>query len=99
MQGFVRACPFARTGWLLAQQSSTQFRVPYSGLRVTPYHCFIREFLYNFTIPFRIILVRIVLKEKFFLIFPAQIILIMRILLFEPENQLDMIKTNKTNYL
>ena len=66
MQGFVRACPFARTGWLLAQQSSTQFRVPYSGLRVTPYHCFIREFLYNFTIPFRIILVRIVLKEKFF---------------------------------
>ena len=62
VQGFVRPCPFARTGWLLAQQPSTRFRVPCSGLRVIPFYCFLGEFLYNFTIPFRIILIRIILN-------------------------------------
>ena len=52
VQGFVRPCPFARTGWLLAQQPSSRFRVPCSGLRVNPFFCFLREFLHNFTITF-----------------------------------------------
>ena len=56
VQGFVHPCPFARTGWLLAQQPSTRFRVPCSGLRVTPFYCF-WEFLHNFTITFQIVLI------------------------------------------
>ena len=65
VQGFVRPCPFARTGWLLAQQPITRCRVPCSGLRVTPFYCFLREFLHNFTITFQIILIKIFQKIFF----------------------------------
>ena len=102
VQGFVRPCPFARTGRLLAQQPSTRFRVPCSGLRVTLFHCFLQEFLHSFTITFQFILITIFHKiflKTFFWFFSTQVILIIKISFFHLQNQLEMIKTNKTNHL
>ena len=98
VQGFVHPCPFARTGWLLAQQPSTRFRVPCSGLPVIPFYC-VWEFLHNFTINnFSNYFDNNFLKKsnnKIFLNFSTSSHFNNKNFIFHLQNQLDMIKSIK----